>query len=49
MLALLNYEKLPTPTTRALHNHRDQYHEAYDLGGVIVLLVIHNRLLNKYL
>jgi len=29
-------------------NHHDPYHAAYGIGGVIVLLVIYNRLLNKY-
>ena len=29
-------------------NHYDQYHAIHGIGGVIVLLVIYNRLLNKY-
>jgi len=29
-------------------NHHDPFHAAYGIGGVIVLLVIYNRLLNKY-
>jgi len=28
--------------------HHDPYHAAYGIGGVIVFLVIYNRLLNKY-
>jgi len=28
--------------------HHDPYHAAYGIGGIIVLLVIYNHLLNKY-
>jgi len=30
------------------HNHHDPYHAIYGIVGIIVLLVIYNRLLNKY-
>jgi len=29
-------------------NHHDHYHVILGMGGVIVLLIIYNRLLNKY-
>ena len=29
-------------------NHHDPYHAIYGIGGVIELLMIYNRLLNKY-
>jgi len=31
-----------------LQNHHDPYHAIYGIVGVIVLLIIYNRLLNKY-
>ena len=29
-------------------NHHDQAHAIYGMGGVIILFIIYNQLLNKY-
>ena len=36
------------PLQELWQNHHDPTHAAYGIGGLIVLLIIYNRLLNKY-
>ena len=50
MLFLLgnSYEVLEGFLKELWQNHHDPYHAIYGLVGVILLLVIYNRLLNKY-
>lgn len=42
------YEVLKEFLKELLQNHHDPSHAIYRIAGVIVLLVIYNRLLNKY-
>ena len=42
------YEVLKGFLKELWQNHHDPYHAIYGIAGVIVLLVIYNRLLNKY-
>ena len=42
------YELLKLFLKELWQNHHDPYHAIYGIVGVIVLLVIYNRLLNKY-
>ena len=41
-------KSLLIPLQELWQNHHNPYHAAYGIGGVIVLLVIYNCLLNKY-
>ena len=41
-------KSLLLPLQELWHNHHDPTHAAYGFGGVLVLLIIYNRLLNKY-
>ena len=43
-----SYEVLKVFLKDPWQNHHDPYHAIYGIVGVIVLLVIHDRLLNKY-
>jgi len=43
-----SYEVLKGFLKELWQNHLDPYHAIYGIVGVIVLLVIYNRLLNKY-
>ena len=43
-----NYEVLKEFLKELWQNHHDPYHAIYGIVGVIVLLVIYNRLLRKY-
>ena len=43
-----SYEVLKVFLKELWQNHHDPTHAAYGIGGVIVLLIIYNRLLNKY-
>ena len=42
------YEVLKGFLKELWQNHQDPSHAIYGIAGVIVLLVIYNRLLNKY-
>ena len=42
------YEVLKVFLKELWQNHHDPYHAIFGMVGVIVLLVIYNRLLNKY-
>jgi len=42
------YEVLKVFLKELWQNHHDPSHAIYGIAGVIVLLVIYNRLLNKY-
>ena len=42
------YEVLKGFLKELWQNHHDPYHAIYGIVGVILLLVIYNRLLNKY-
>ena len=49
VILLVNcYEVLKEFLKELWQNHHDPIHASYGIGGVIVLLVIYNRLLNKY-
>ena len=41
-------KRLLLPLEEPSHNHHDPVHATDGIFGVIVLLVIYNRLLNKY-
>ena len=41
-------KSLLLPLQELWQNHHDPTHAAYGIGGLIVLLVIYNRLHNKY-
>jgi len=43
-----SYELLKLFLKELWQNHHDPHHAIYGIVGVIVLLVIYNRLLNKY-
>jgi len=43
-----SYEVLKEFLKELWQNHHDPYHAFYGIIGVIVFLVIYNRLLNKY-
>jgi len=43
-----SYEVLKLFLKELWQNHHDPYHAIYGIVGVIVLLLIYNRLLNKY-
>ena len=43
-----SYEVLKIFLKELWQNHHDPFHAIYGIGGVIVFLVIYNRLLNKY-
>jgi len=43
-----SYEVLKVFLKELWQNHHDPYHAIYGIVGIIVLLVIYNRLLNKY-
>jgi len=43
-----SYELLKLFLKELWQNHHDPYHAVYGIVGAIVLLVIYNRLLNKY-
>ena len=45
---VIGYEILKEFFKELWQNHPDPYHAIYGIVGVIVLLVIYNRLLNKY-
>ena len=42
------YEVLKEFLKELWQNHHDPTHAAYGIGGVIVLLIIYNRLFNNY-
>ena len=42
------YEVLKEFLKELWQNHHDPIHAAYGIGGIIVLFIIYNRLLNKY-
>ena len=44
----IGYEVLKGFLKELWQNHNDPFHAIYGIVGVIVLLVIYNRLLNKY-
>ena len=43
-----SYEVLKVFLKELWQNHHDPTHAAYGIGGVIVLLIIYDRLFNKY-
>jgi len=43
-----SYEVLKVFLKELWQNHHDPYHAIYGIVGVLLLLVIYNRLLNKY-
>ena len=45
---VIGYEILKEFLKELWQNHHDPYHAIYGIVGVIVLLVIYNRLLKKY-
>ncbi len=44
----IGYEVLKGFLKELWQNHHDPFHAIYGIAGVIVLLVIYNRFLNKY-